>query len=222
VNRLLLHAFPLDERMWNGFEGIAPRLYGRGESIDEWAQAIASNSLLQGEPVAVVGASMGGYCAQRLLAHAEVRGLVLVGSRADADTPERREAREQTITLLREQGVEALWERQRPVLFPEDADERVVTRAREIALEQSAEELASAVAAMRDRPDSTGLVRETEAAVLVARGEHDPFLSAEEADALAASARNGRVHTFPGCGHLPSLERPKELKLVVEEFLAGV
>jgi pimeloyl-ACP methyl ester carboxylesterase len=219
VKRLLLHAFPLDERMWEGSEGLAPRLYGRGESVDGWAQQLAAE---HDGPLAVVGASMGGYCAQRLLAHADVRALVLIGSRADPDTPERRQAREQTIALLREQGVEALWERQRPVLFPEDADESVVTMAREIALEQSAGELAAAGAAVRDRPDSTELVRETEAVVLVARGEHDPFLSAEEADALAASARNGRAHTFPGCGHLPSFERPEELKLVVEDFLEGV
>jgi len=215
VKTLFLHAFPLDERMWDGFDGEAPRLYGRGPNLDAWAQEIAGNS-----PVAVVGASMGGYCAQRLLAHAQVHALVLVGSRAEADAPERLKARDETIALVREQGVEALWEKQRPVLFPEDADEKVVAKAREIALDQSAAELADAVAAMRDRPDSTALVRETDAKVLVARGEHDPFLSAEEADALAAAARNGRRHTFQGCGHLPSLQRPDEFRRVVEEFLA--
>jgi pimeloyl-ACP methyl ester carboxylesterase len=213
VKTLLLHAFPLDERMWEGFEGIAPRLYGRGGSIDGWAQELAAE---HDGPLAVVGASMGGYCAQRLLEHADVRALVLVGSRADADAPERLEARNQTIALLREQGVEALWEKQRPVLFPEDADEGVVERARAIALDQDAEELATAVAAMRDRPDSTELVRGTGTKVLVARGEHDPFLSADDAKALSAS-----VHTFEGCGHLPSLERRDEFKRVLEEFLAG-
>ncbi|HEY6835832.1 MAG TPA: alpha/beta hydrolase [Gaiellaceae bacterium] len=221
MKTLLLHAFPLDERMWDGFDGEAVRLYGRGPDLDAWAQEIASNSLLQGEPVAVVGASMGGYCAQRLLAHGQVHALVLVGSRAEADAPERLKARDETITLVREHGVEALWEKQRPLLFPEDADEEVVTRAREIALDQSAADLADAVAAMRDRPDSTGLVREADAKVLVARGEHDPFLSAEEADALAAAARNGRSHTFEGCGHLPSLEQPAEFKRLVEEFLGA-
>ena len=75
---------------------------------------------------------------------------------------------------------------------------------------------------MRDRPDSTGLVRETEATVLVARGEHDPFLSGEVAEALAASTRNGRSHTFSGSGHLPSFERPEDFRLVLEELLAGV
>ena len=219
MRTLFLHAFPLDERMWDGFEGGAPRLYGRGPNLDTWAEEITGSGLLQGEPVAVVGASMGGYCAQRLLAHARLDALVLVGSRAEGDAPERRKARDETIALLREQGVEALWAKQRPVLFPDDAAEEVVARAREIALDQSAEELADAVAAMRDRPDSTALVRETEAKVLVARGEHDPFLSAEEADALASGARNGRLHTFEGCGHLPSLQRPEEFRRVVEEFL---
>jgi len=222
VRTVFLHAFPFDERMWDGYDGIAPRLYGPSASIDEWARSVAGNSLLQDEPVAVVGASMGGYCAQRLLGHADVRALALIGSRADPDTQERRRARDETIQLIRGEGVAALWEKQRPALFPEEADEAVVARARELALEQDPEELAAAVAAMRDRPDSTELVRETEAAVLVGRGEHDPFLSAEEADALAGSARNGRTHTFAGCGHLPSFERPDEFKRVITEFLAGV
>jgi pimeloyl-ACP methyl ester carboxylesterase len=217
IQILYLHAFPFDEGMWS-YEG-QPRLYGRGASIDEWARQLAAEN---DNPLAVIGASMGGYCAQRMLAHADVRSLVLVGARADADTPERRQARDETIALLRNEGVEALWERQRPALFPEDADERVVARAREIALEQSAEELADAVAAMRDRPDSTDLVRETQARVLVARGEHDPFLSAGEAEALAGIARNGRTHTFAGCGHLPSFERPEEFEQVVLEFLSDV
>ena len=39
---LLLHAFPLDERMWEpqlealrDYDVVTPRLYGRGRTIDE-------------------------------------------------------------------------------------------------------------------------------------------------------------------------------------------
>jgi pimeloyl-ACP methyl ester carboxylesterase len=216
VTTVWLHAFPLDERMWDGFDGDAPRLYGRGDSIDGWARELASSTLLQG---AVVGASMGGYCALRLLAHADIEALVLIGSRAGDDPPERRQARDDTIRLIRDEGLERLWEVQRPLLFPEDADPEVIERAHTLVLGQDLEELAAAVAAMRDREDSTPLLRETPARVLIARGEHDPFLSAEEAEALAAQARDGRTHTFAGSGHLPSLERPDEVRRVVEDFL---
>ena len=217
MTNVFLHAFPFDERMWDGFDGLAPRLYGLGESMDDWAEAIAS----QGEDLSVVGASMGGYCGLRLLAHRDVRALVLVGARAGADPPERRQARDDTIRLIREEGLERLWEVQRPLLFPEDADPQVIERARAIVLGQDPEQLANGVAAMRDRPDSTPALRETNARVLVARGEQDPFLSAEEAAQMAASARDGRTHTFAGCGHLPSLERPDEFRRVLEDFLAG-
>jgi len=222
----LLHGFPLDERMWepqrealHDHDVIAPHLYSLGKSMDEWARRAAEQ--VEG-PVVAVGASMGGYCAQRLLAQADVRALVLVGSRADADPPERRRARDETIRLIREEGVERLWETQRPRLFPEDADDRAIERARELTLEQDPEELATGVAAMRDRPDSTALVREVEAPVLVAVGEHDPFFSAEEAQALAASAQQGRAHLFAGCGHLASLQRPDEFNRVLKEFLGNV
>jgi pimeloyl-ACP methyl ester carboxylesterase len=223
VKIALLHAFPLDERMWerqlgalNGYEPIAPHLYSLGETMDDWARRVAEQV---GGPVVAVGASMGGYCAQRLLAHADVRGLVLAGSRTDADPPERRQARDETIRLIREEGVERLWEAQRPRLFSEDADEAVVERARALTLQQDSEELVTGVAAMRDRPDSTALVRETEAPVLIAVGEHDPFFPAEEAVALAASARNGRAHVFQGRGHLASLERPDEFDRLLVDFL---
>jgi pimeloyl-ACP methyl ester carboxylesterase len=214
VKTLLLHAFPLDERMWEGYDGVAPRLYGRGPSIDGWAQQLAAE---HDGPLAVVGASMGGYCAQRLLAHADVRALVFVGSRVAADSPERRPARDETIRLIREEGVGALWEKQRSVLFSEHADSKVVERARELVFDQDPEELATAVEAMRDRPDSTDLIRETGAKVLVARGEEDPFLGLEEAHAISTTA-----HTFAEAGHLPSLERPEEFKELLTEFLTGV
>ena len=62
MNVVLLHAWPLDERMWDpllpalrepGFEPFAPRLYGRGGSIDRWAAQILDE--VDG-PFAAVGA----------------------------------------------------------------------------------------------------------------------------------------------------------------------
>ena len=215
---LLLHALPLDERMWEPQraalpDAVAPRLYGRGASMEGWARGILEE--VEGD-FAVVGASMGGYCALELVRQApeRVRGLVLVGSRVEADSPERREGRAKTLELIRSGGAEALWEDMRPKLFP-PGDTDAVAFARGLALEQRPDELAAAVEAIRDRRDSTEVVARFEKPVLFAAGREDPFVSPEEAPPSV------EVRAFD-TGHLPSLERPEELNTVLAEFLARV
>ena len=102
-----------------------PTLYGLGGSMDEWADAVLEQ--VDGS-VAVVGASMGGYCALAIARRApeRLRGLVLRRRRAGADSPERRAGRAETVRLIREGGVEALWDDMRPKLLPEDAPTEAV------------------------------------------------------------------------------------------------
>lgn len=224
MNVVLLHAFPLDSLMWEpqhealaGHEVIAPDLYGLGSSMEEWARAILS--LVDGDFV-LVGASMGGYCALAVarLAPQRVRGLVLVGSRADPDTPERRAGRAKTFALIREGGPEALWEDMRPKLFPEDADPAVVEAARELALTQDPDGLVRALEAVRDRRDSTDVVEALQCPFLLAVGDRDPYVPLEDAGALVARARDGHIAVYRS-GHLPSLERPEEFNRALTAFL---
>ena len=118
-----MHAFPLDERMWEpqldaltGHDVSAPRLYGRGRTMAAWAESVADET--EGE-LLVVGASMGGYCALALARRVpeRVRALLLVGSRPDADSPERRAGRADTIELIRREGADGLWRFMSPKLF---------------------------------------------------------------------------------------------------------
>ena len=215
---LFLPALPLDERMWERQraalpEAVAPRLYGRGTSMEGWARGILDE--VEGEFVAV-GASMGGYCALELVRQApeQVRALVLVGSRVEADSPERREGRARTLEIVRSGGAEALWEDMRPKLFPA-GDTEAVAFARRLALEQRPNELAAAVEAIRDRRDSTEAVARFERPVLFSAGRDDPFVAPNEAPPAV------EVHSFD-TGHLPSLERPEVFNAVLAEFLARV
>ena len=48
----------------------------------------------------------------------------------------------------------------------------------------------------------------------MAVGEHDPFISVEEARAMG-----GRLEVFEGAGHLISMERPDEFNGLLDELL---
>jgi pimeloyl-ACP methyl ester carboxylesterase len=215
VKVLLLHAFPLDKQMWEpqraalaGHDVIAPRLYGRGRTMDEWADSIAGET--DGD-LAVVGASMGGYCALALARRApeRVRGLLLVGARPDADTEERRVGRADTIELIRNEGLEGLWRMMLPKLFHDQsvADEQLVYR--------DAEALITALEAVRDRPDSTDVVRSFSGPVQFVVGEFDPYVSAGELGEFD-------VRELQGVGHLVNLERPDEFNEILREFVDSV
>ena len=215
-----LHAFPLDGQMWGAREGlVVPSLYDLGDDVDVWAERVLAQ--VEGEVVAI-GASMGGYAALALARRApeRVRRLVLVGARADADSDERRAARDEMLELIDREGTDAVWREMHARLFGPDAPADAIERARAIAMAQSPDDLANGVRAMRDRSDSTDVVRFFDGRLLVCVGEHDPFFSVEEAKALAVSAPNGRVEVFAGAGHLLMLEQPQRFDAVVGDFLA--
>ena len=215
---VLLHALPLDERMWEqnlealaGHEVVTPRLYGLGSSMDEWAQAVLERFV---GPAVVVGASMGGYCGLALvrLAPERVQGLVLSGSRADADSAERRAGRADTIALIEREGAAGLWESMRPKLFPDDAEPEVVEQGRQLALAQEPAGLVRAVEAIRDRGDSTEVLRGLGERAIVVIGDRDPFVAPHEVEAED-------VRVLRGCGHLANLQRPHEFDAILKEAL---
>jgi len=204
VKVVLLHAWPYDETMWErqlpalreaGLEPVTPRLYGRGASIDGWAVQLLAE--VEG-PFVAVGASMGGYTALAMARRAPERvvGIVLAGSRADADSPERRATREEQIASLGSDGAP-------PEL---DAD-------------ASAEELAVAQEAIRDRPDAFGVVGAFGGPLLVCVGDGDEIVSVDEARAIADAALRGSLEVFAGAGHVLSLDAPDRFRDVLLEFL---
>jgi pimeloyl-ACP methyl ester carboxylesterase len=203
VTVVLLHAFPLDERMWepqiealDGHEVYAPRLYGRGSSVDDWAAQILDE--VDGR-FAAVGASMGGYAALALAARAldRVTALLLAGSRAAGDSSERKAFRDGMIAGMRDG------------LLPDGAA-------------ATADELVAATEALRGRPDRTELVRAFPGPFVVAAGDRDQLFPVDEARAVAALAPQGRLELFPGAGHLVSVEQPEEFNAVLLDFLSRV
>ncbi|MBD0347706.1 MAG: alpha/beta fold hydrolase [Thermoleophilia bacterium] len=209
---LLLHAFPLDETMWApqrkalaGFDVVAPRLYGRGRSVDDWADSVLGE--VDGD-VTAVGASMGGYVALAMARRSpdRVRALLLAGSRGGPDSPERREVRDAMIALLREQGVEG-YRAAAPFPLPDGL---------------AAEELIGALELLRDRPDASPGIRQFARPFLLVVGRQDELLSIEEAREIAALAAHGRAEVVEGAGHIVSRDTPERFNELLLDFLVRV
>jgi pimeloyl-ACP methyl ester carboxylesterase len=228
----LLHAFPLDARMWDGqvslldeagYETLAPNLPGREPDNDlrNWAERLLQ--VLPGLFIPV-GCSMGGYLIFELWRQASARipAAVFVDTRASADTPEGRQAREDTIGLLREEGFEAFWKTQEPKLFGPNAPPEVVERAHAIAAEQPITNLVATLQALAARPDSRNTAASMDVPALVVVGEHDELTPPSDAKELAALLPRARLVVVPDAGHLVPLEKPEELSEEIFLFLSSL
>jgi pimeloyl-ACP methyl ester carboxylesterase len=221
---VLLHAFPLDERMWEPQvtalgerEVVAPNLYDLGgSSIDGWAERVLADT--DGD-LTTVGASMGGYVALAMARKApeRIRALLLAGARPDPDSEERRAGRAGSIELIEREGPAGLWDNQRDKLFLEGAPAGAVELAREMALSRKAPELVRAIEAIRDRPDSTAVLESIP--VLFALGAGDLFFPVDEAQSFAENAAQVRLIVFDRSRHLPNLEQPEAFNQTLSEFL---
>jgi pimeloyl-ACP methyl ester carboxylesterase len=141
---VLLHAFPLNARMWepqlamaeNGWRVLAPHFRDMDDpaaaasestpaawptpTADDYAgDVIDLLDALKVEDAVFVGLSMGGYVSFSLfrLAARYVRGLVLADTRATADTPEAIEGRKRLLGVLRERGAAAVADEMIPKLL---------------------------------------------------------------------------------------------------------
>ena len=207
---VLIHAFPLDERMWQpqlesleGEDVYVPNLYDLGgNSVDGWAEHILER--VEGDLV-VVGASLGGYVALAMarISPDRVRGLLLAGSRATPDPPERRELRDQMIEVVRAEGIEG-WNRDFSPAGPDD---------------RTTDELVAGIEALRDRRDATQVVAGFEKPFVLLVGDEDEILPVDEARQIAESAPDGRLEIVEGAGHLVSVDAPDRFNQILRELL---
>jgi pimeloyl-ACP methyl ester carboxylesterase len=230
---ILLHAFPLSADQWlpqmlrvplgwryvapdlRGFRGRVPAFEDQtldGISIDTYAADTFELMTHLAIPAAgVVGLSMGGYVALAMTRQAPARvwGLVLANTRASADSADGRAARDAMVALVRSNGMAAVADQMLPKLLG------ATTRREQPDLEDalrgliecnSADGVAAALGAMRDRTDSTASLASIACPVTVIGGGEDAVVPREETEAMHAAIPGARLVVLPRAGHLSNLE----------------
>jgi pimeloyl-ACP methyl ester carboxylesterase len=235
---VLLHAFPLDHRMWDGvragiaehIELITPDQRGFGNTPlgddEPNLTTVATDviDMLEGRRAVLGGCSMGGYVAMAVLREAPelVAGLLLVSTRATADAEAARANRHAMATRIDEEGPGFVPDTVLPTLLGTETTDRrpeVVDTVRTLVSEQDGATIAWAQRAMAARPDSSQVLRNTDVPTLIVRGEQDTLIPPDEADALATLMPKAEVVVLAGAGHLPPLEVPEEFTGAVARWL---
>lgn len=237
---LFLHGFPLSGEMWRpaverlgeGVRAIVPDLRGHGASeaspgvdMARFAEDLARILDATGEagPVAVVGLSMGGYVAFELCRRypERVGALVLVDTRADADSEEGARGRLETADRVLREGSAFLAAGLAEKLFSPAAPAELRERWRAIMAATPPEGVAAALRAMAGRPDSFATLRALSVPVLVVVGEDDAITPPADARRMHEAAPGSRLEVVPRAGHMTPVERPERFAEVLRDFLIG-
>lgn len=241
---LFIHGYPFDHTIWrhqldelDGYRRIAPDLRGMGQSdapdlgygMGTYAADLAALLDALGETeVVLCGLSMGGYVAFEFLRswRSRVRGLVLMDTRAEADSADGRRGRDAAAALAREQGSSAVAESMLPrVLNPATRQESPATveRIRAMMTATPVPGMVGALAAMRDRPESESLLPTLAGlATLIVVGESDGITPPDQARAMARAIPGARLVVIPRAGHLPPVEQPAATTEALRNFLGSM
>ena len=241
---LFIHGYPLNRSIWRdqidaleGFRRIAPDLRGMGQSDAPdlgYGMAIYAADLaalldtLGVDDVILCGHSMGGYIAFEFLRtwRSRVRGLILIDSRAEADSPDGRRARDAAAASAREGGAAAIAETMLPrMLAPATMLHRpdVVEEVRGVMARTPVPGIAGALAAMRDRAGSETLLPTlSDVPTLILVGEQDSVSPPDQARAMAQAIPGARFATIADAGHLAPVEQPSATTKILREFLGSL
>jgi pimeloyl-ACP methyl ester carboxylesterase len=235
---VLLHGFCENQALWNpiipeiagGRRIIWLDLPGFGHSealssttIESVASAVHSFLLSIGaEKTTLLGHSLGGYVA---LAMAErypemVNRLILVNSTALADSEEKKQQRNQTLSFVEKHGAAVFLKTFAPSLFSEKQRKEKpehVQMLLDITSGTSKAAILAYTVAMRDRKDRTDVLKAVPA--LFIAGAEDALVGRANIEKHREWIAEEYFHVLDDCGHVAMLEQPKMLVEKVKAFL---
>ena len=247
---VLLHAFPLDHRLWDSvvdpiaaadWDVVVPDLRGFGGSSfgdelpdDEPSLSVMARDVLAAldrmglASVVLGGLSLGGYVAMEIARQDpdRIAALVLADTKASADSDEARDTRLRVADQVLEAGsTEALARAMLPnLLGPTTTATRpgVVETVRGWIHDAEPAGVAWAQRAMAARPDSHHDLARLTVPSLVLWGEEDVLAPAAEQRSMLEVLRDAREVLVPAAGHLSAVEDPVAVTDALLSFLHDI
>ncbi|GAB4321736.1 MAG: alpha/beta hydrolase [Bacteroidales bacterium] len=235
---LLLHGFMEDNSVW---EPLMPWLgefdltridmpgHGQSPAAPDWNMQHLARSLekiiLQtfNGPAVVIGHSMGGYAALSLLAHSPdlVKGVVLLHSHAIADSPEARNNRLRTISIIEQERTSFITSFF-PSLFAAQNRNRlanIIEKLKQNSQTISSESIIAALKAMMERPDSRDVLQKESVPLLTIWGRDDEKVSEEAVLETLKASPHSEMLALAGTGHMGMFEAPEKIGPVIRDFI---
>jgi pimeloyl-ACP methyl ester carboxylesterase len=177
---------------------------------------------LETGPVILAGHSMGGYVA---LAFAKafpqmLRSLVLVGTKAGADTQEGAAARRATAEKVRVDGVSVVVDAMAPkMLSATNTDAAMGSAVRGFMALSKPEGVIGALLGMAERPDAGAWLGAIRVPTLVITGADDTIIPPSESEALAKAIPGAQLKLIPNAGHLVAFEQADAFNSALRAWL---
>lgn len=237
MNIILIHGFGEDHFVWTDFMSLLPKkhtyytpdyaTFTDCESIEDYVKWL--KEFLKERDVercVLIGHSMGGYIA---LAFAEkhpemVHGLGLFHSSAYADDEERKATRLKTIDFIEKHGAQDFIKDFYPKMFTDDfkqKNKKLIESHIERYSVFSKRSLKNAQLAMRNRKDTTKVLKQAGYPVMILAGEEDKFVSVESAKEQMKLLKKGHTAVLSSVAHAGMFEKTEECAKIVNTFIAA-
>lgn len=242
---VLLHAFPLSNKMWQpqiealtaaNCRLILPDLRGFGEShsfsdintMEDMAQDIAELlETLKIERAIVGGLSMGGYITFNFLKKfpEKIAALVFCDTNSGSDSEETRESRFNLIEQIETEGAQALIDEMLPKLICENTKQNkkdLVEKIEEMFKKVNPQAAIAALRGMAERKDRTDLLNKISVPTLLIFGREDKVTNLETAEKMSGAILNSKLVTIENAGHYSNLEQPEIFNEALVEFVKTI
>lgn len=234
---VLIHGFLEDSSMWDNFtEALSEKakvicvdLPGHGHSplnveddMNAYAEAVFKVLDTEGiKDAAVVGHSMGGYVALAMaqLQKQRITKLVLLNSTFLADSPERKQKRQQAIGVI-EENPRLFVTTVVPSLFPVEKRKPMAGVIQELiskASEMTAPAIITATLAMMHRPDSSEVFGQFAENGLIIIGKADHLVNPKVL--ISTSKGYGNQMELVDAGHMMPFETIDKVRIFLTKFI---